>query len=100
MRYAVHTHTEKSPKLPVATYVAAISDFFPFFSGLFLFFFSEFLKALNDLRKYAEKPETQERIGTQFTCFTSTKVQILTQKLETGKLLAPFVAANKPTSDS
>jgi hypothetical protein len=61
-----HTPTEKSPKLPVATYVAAVSDFFSVFSGLFLFFFSEFLKALNDLRKYAEKPETQERIGTQF----------------------------------
>ncbi len=38
-------------------------------------------------------------LGTQFTCFTGAKVQILTLKAELGEVKRQFVDESKPTSD-
>ena len=38
-------------------------------------------------------------LGTQFTFFTATKVQILTLKTELGEVKRQFVDESKPTSD-
>jgi hypothetical protein len=38
-------------------------------------------------------------LGTQFTCFTGAKVQILTLKAEPGEVKRQFVDESKPTSD-